>query len=645
MDIKQKNFFPFKKIRPCQKEFLEDVKAILKQEKHLIAHAPTGIGKTAAVLSPSLEYSLSNGKTIFFLTPKHTQHKIVIDTLRKIKKRSKVRDLIGVDFIGKQWMCPYPKVRELSSREFNEFCRAQKRDERCKFYKNVHKRRLSKNTRIIIEKIQKETLHSEEIKNLCEKNSLCPYEICIKAGKDANVVVCDYFHIFSPNVRKAFLLKLEKKLENSILIIDEAHNLPERVRKLLSYSLSDFTIKRAIKEANFLSYDTISESLKDVQTVLRELSKGMKNGDEKFIRKDEFIRKFEENADISYDEFQDMLDYLGEEVLRTPKRYRSYSKSIARFLENWKEEKIGYCRILTKGSKGKGIKLSYKCLDPGVSSKEIFQEVYTAILMSGTLVPLEMYVKILDLDENKVMLKEYASPFPKENRLILLVKGVTTQYKKRSEIMYKKYAEKISKIIENIPKNLAIFFPSYEVMNLIIKNLEKIDKEILLERKDMKKEERINLYNKLLLLTKLNGNGGILAGVQAGSFSEGVDYPENLLDGVIIVGLPLETPNLEVKALIEYYDFKFSRGWDYGYIYPAMNRALQAAGRCIRSEKDRGVIILMDERFKWRNYAKCFPKDFSPIVTEFPEKYVKGFFQESKEEKGKNGNYKTNKTI
>jgi len=138
------------------------------------------------------------------------------------------------------------------------------------------------------------------------------------------------------------------------------------------------------------------------------------------------------------------------------------------------------------------------------------------------------------------------------------------------------------------------------------------------------------MYNRLTALT--NEKGGILAGVQAGSFSEGVDYANNLLDAVIIVGLPLEIPNLEVKSLIEYYDFKFERGWDYGYIYPAMNRALQAAGRCIRSETDRGAIILMDERFRWQNYAKCFPKDFSAIVTELPEKYVAGFFSVTKRE-------------
>lgn len=614
--------FPFENIRKGQKEFLQDVKNAIENKKHLIAHAPTGIGKTAAVLSPCLEYSLKKGKTIFFLTPKHTQHKIVIDTIKRIKNKFGTK-ITAVDFIGKQWMCHYPNVRELSSREFNEFCKAQKKDEKCKFYKNSHKRELSNNAKRIIEKIQKEVLHSEEIKEICEKNLFCPYEICIKAGKNADVIICDYFHIFSTKVRKAFLSKLEKNLENSIIIIDEAHNLPDRIREILSYSISKFTINRAIKEASFLHYDTLKETLKYINIILRELSRNMEKNSERFVKKEEFIEKIEKKADIEYDEIQEMLNSASDEILSLPKRYRSYSKIIANFLENWKNDDKGYVRILHNTE---NLKLSHKCLDPGISAKEIFNNVHSAILMSGTLIPLEMYAKVLDLNEERTLTKEYESPFPKENRLTLLVPKLTTQYKKRSEVMYNAYAKKISSILMRIPKNVAIFFPSYEMMNAIIKNLKNLKREILIEEKEMKKEERITIFNKLKLLR--NDDGGILAGVQAGSFSEGLDYENNLLSAVIIVGLPLEIPSLEVKALIDYYDFKFDRGWDYGYIYPAMNRALQAAGRCIRSETDRGVIILMDERFRWRNYAKCFPKDFSAIITEIPEKYLDKFFKD-----------------
>lgn len=622
MDFRH-SLFPFTTIRKGQKEFLEDCRKSIEEKKHLIAHAPTGIGKTVAVLSPALEFVLKNNKTIFFLTPKHTQHKIVVDTLKKIKEKFKV-NFVAVDFIGKQWLCPHPKVHELSSREFNEFCKAQKKDERCKYYKNVH-RRSSENRKKIIEKIKKKILHSEEVKLLCRENMFCPYEISVLAARDANVIICDYFHLFSGKVRKAFLSKLGKEFSNLILIIDEAHNLPERIRKLLSATLTEFTIRGAIKEANFLGYEIVADALKNMRRVLKKLSRKNLESEVKeiYLKREDFNRELVEEIEMPYSELADMINDLGDEILRMPKRYKSYSKTVARFLKKWnKEEDLGYVRILKK-DQGK-IFLHYKCLDPGISSKEIFSKSHATIFMSGTLVPLEMYSKILDLEEGRVLLREYESPFPKENRLLLLVPDVTTQYKKRSELMYERYAKKISRIIEKIPGNLAIFFPSYDIANKITKFLDSRKKEILLEKKEMKKEERIFFYNRLMTLQ--NSEGGILAGVQAGSFSEGVDYAENLLNAVIVVGLPLEIPSLEVKSLIEYYDFKFKRGWDYGYIFPAMNRALQAAGRCIRSETDRAAIILMDERFKWRNYSKCFPKDFLPIVTEIPERYVEMFF-------------------
>jgi DNA excision repair protein ERCC-2 len=150
-----------------------------------------------------------------------------------------------------------------------------------------------------------------------------------------------------------------------------------------------------------------------------------------------------------------------------------------------------------------------------------------------------------------------------------------------------------------------------------------LSKRVLIERQEMTAQDRRKLHSQL---SGARGNGGgVLMGVMAGSLSEGVDYPESLLDAVIVVGLPLEKPDLTTNSLIEYYDFKFGRGWDYGYIYPAVNRALQAAGRCIRSETDRGAIILLDERFRWKNYAKVLPEaDY--IVTEEPVKYLRKFF-------------------
>ena len=613
--------FPFDKVREGQKEFLKDTEAALEGGKHLVAHAPAGIGKTVAVVAPALSYALENGKTVFFLAPKHTQHTIVVDTLKRIRAGFD-KDFACVDIIGKQWTCPH-NVDNLDNREFNEFCRAIKKDERCEYYSNVRKNKLSKNAKDAIARIKEGPLHAEEVRDICGAGGLCPYEICIEAGKIASFIICDYFHIFSPKVRKAFLAKLNKDLEDAILIVDEAHNLPDRIRSTLSHNLTEYSVGRAVKEASFLDYEMLIEAYQGLGTVLKNLGRGMKQGEERFVKKEELVERLGNEADISYKELVEMSADLAEDVLSLPNRYRSYAKTIFMFLENWEKEDIGYARIFRKE---KNPHLSYICLDPSVSGKEVFDLSHSTILMSGTLLPTRMYSNVLGLGISRVTEKEYRSPFPKENRLSLIIPGVTTKYKDRSDYMFQKYAKVVAGILKEVPGNAAVFFPSYRILEVVENNLKDLGlkKEFLVEKQEMDKDDRIEIYRRLGNL--MNHGGGVLLGVQAGSLSEGVDYANNMLDAVIIVGLPLETPSLETKALIEYYDFVYERGWDYGYIFPAMNRVLQAAGRCIRSETDKGAIILMDERFKWKNYSKCFPLDMEFIVTETPEKYLKRFF-------------------
>ncbi|MBD3389274.1 MAG: hypothetical protein GF416_09275 [Candidatus Altiarchaeales archaeon] len=611
--------FPYPTVRDGQSDFIGDCEKTVKKGGILVVHAPTGIGKTAAVLSASLEHALKKNKTIFFLTPKHTQHTIVVDTLKKIRERHDLKVSL-VDFIGKQWMCPH-RVKDLKSREFNEFCRAQKKDELCHYYNNTRKAKTTKAAREAVREIIAGPLHNEEALEICGKHDLCPYEVLLEAGRKAEVIVCDYFHIFSPSVRRAFLRKLDIDLGDSILIVDEAHNLPDRVRSIMSNRLTAFALDRAVKEARALNFKQLGEDLTDLKKILKKLARRIKPFEERYVDRKELTDETEKQLNMPYADFQADMESLGLEVLKIPGRYRSYSANVARFLEKWTGPDLGYARILRKDKKD--VSLSYKCLDPGVSCTEVFDLSYSAVLMSGTLTPLSMYSDTLGIPEARVVERAYTSPFPRDNKLTLCVPGLTTKFAHRNDFMYGKYAATISRMLALIPGNVAVFYPSYQLLAAIGARV-RTAKQVVAERQEMKKEDRRGIFERLVRLR--DDGGGVLMGVQAGSFSEGLDFAGNLLDAVVIVGLPLERPNLETQALIDYYDFRFERGWDYGYIYPAMNRALQAAGRCIRSETDRGVIILLDERFKWANYRKCFPSDFEFIPTEQPEKYIERFF-------------------
>jgi DNA excision repair protein ERCC-2 len=629
MDILENTLFPFSTIRNEQRDMLKDVGDAVDEGHSLLAHAPTGIGKTAATIAPALSYGLENGKTVLFLTPKHSQHHIAIETLKKIKEKHGKR-VISVDMIGKQWTCLYEGARDLSSKEFKNFCEAHRRNETCKFQNNIYapgSNTMTEEAKAAIREIKrKNPLHSEEVLDICRNAGICPYEISSIIARSADVIICDYYHIFHPHIRQAMLSRMDKHLEDMILIIDEAHNLPERVRRLMSHSLSEYTLNNAIKEARALKEENLQEDFRSIIDALKHFGKGMK-GDEIFLKKEKFTKEVEASTELQMASFIEDLEGFGETVLELPNRYRSYCLSVANFLSEWTDKKneAAYARILNsyKSYTGRRLQLSIKCLDPALYSEEVFSAAHSSILMSGTLLPMDMYETILGIHNAKS--KQYSNPFLSENRLVLLTNGINTKVSKRSERMWNRITTNISRIIHSVPGNIAVFFPSYSILNTIAGKLDIDEKEVLVERQDMSKSQRHNLYNRLGHLSE-NGGGALFA-VQAGSFSEGMDFPGRMLDCAVVVGLPLERPTLETEALINYYDFKFGRGWDYGYIYPAMNRALQAAGRCIRSESDRGAIVLMDDRFKWQNYRKTFPKDMRFIATEKPEMYIKKFFK------------------
>jgi DNA excision repair protein ERCC-2 len=123
-----------------------------------------------------------------------------------------------------------------------------------------------------------------------------------------------------------------------------------------------------------------------------------------------------------------------------------------------------------------------------------------------------------------------------------------------------------------------------------------------------------------------SGTGAVLLGVASGSFGEGIDFPGDILKCVVVVGLPLQRPDLETKELIAYYDHKFGKGWDYAYVAPAFSKTLQNAGRCIRSETDKGIVVFLDERFTWPNYFKYFPPEGQIKITLDYEDKIKEFF-------------------
>jgi len=640
------SFFPFPSVREGQREFMADVKHAVEAGGILVAHAPTGIGKTVAALVPALQYAIENEKTVFFLTSKRSQHKIAIDTLRLIKERNGL-NLTAVDITSKQSMCPRAVsiYREFYSL-FNEFCRNEQRNKRCWYYMNHDADALAR--------IRSEIMHVEELCEWCKTRQVCPYKAALEVGKSADVIVCDYNHLFSRDIASKMLEKIEKNLDELIVIVDEAHNLPDRIRNNLSSELRLKTISetaRGIRNIDRELYNNLLQMEMILKKLVTNAAKAKRA--EITVDRDFLIGELEKMLRrrievLSYKEFINAIRSRAEAIHASTSRsmpmsmstggesetrkerdiLQSNLASISDFLDAWTtEEKC--LRILSINDNPT---LSLKLLDPSVLSEPVFRRAHASIMMSGTLYPVEMYADVLGatrVNGREIILREYKSPFPRENRLIAVTRGLTTKYTKRGEAMYRRIGEKIEAIAENVRGGMAVFFPSYALLKAILAYLSpQIRRRVMVERREMGKMERNRLYEQLR-----DEESGILFAVQGGSFSEGMDYESNTLKAIIVVGLPLSPPTLEVKATQGYYTGKYGadKGRLYGYLYPAITKVLQAAGRGIRSEHDRCIIVLMDYRFAQFPYKRCLPPDFDMIFTDRVEDLCRSFFNSGSE--------------
>ncbi len=598
--------WPHECVRHTQDELVISIDEAIKNKRHMVIHAPTGLGKTAASLAPAVSYAIKNDLKVFFLTSRHTQHKIAIDTARLIEKKHSVKVPVA-NLIGKKWMCLQPGVSKMFSGEFSDYCRRLKEDKKCSFFENLKNgSSLSADTQVALVKANDDP-SSQNLRVIGQSNHVCPYEIGMLAARSARVIVTDYYYIFHPAIRDSFLSKIGVSLDKCIIIVDEAHNLPSRIKELASVRISLRVANMAVKEAEQFDYSF------DVLPLLSSAISDLSSSKRDFI--------------VSKD---DLLSYLGSFDLDSLERAadaardeqkHSFIGSVHSFLKSWGDDKDGFARIL-KIDDDK-VMLSHQCLDPGVISGPVVSDTFCSIFMSGTLSPTSMYAEILDLPLNCAE-HTFRSPFPATNRLTMIVPKTTTKYSSRSDAMYKAQGELLFKMTDAVPGNCVIFFPSYFLLDRVRSFFEPLSsKPVFSEQKGMPKGDREVLLSRF---QAYKDSGAVLLGVMSGSFAEGVDMPGDLLKAVFVIGLPLARPDIATQALIDYYDGKFKRGWDYGYVFPAFNKILQSAGRCIRSESDRGVMVFIDERYAWRSYRRCFPPHWDLRVSSRPVSDIRSFF-------------------
>ena len=605
--------WPFDRVREGQADFLADARLAIADGRHLLAHAPTGIGKTAVALVASLEYALRANKLVLFLTSRQSQHRIAIETVRRIEARGP--RIATVDLIAKQSMC-LQEGAPAYGRAFHEFCDHKVKSRTCAFF--------TRDNSAVVTAVVQRTLHVQELVRASGACGVCPHKVAMDAASRANLVVCDYNFLFS-EILERFLPRLGRSLDDLVLIVDEAHNLPDRIRAHLGGDLSVHDLLKAAKEARSIDGE-VAHRLVGVAKAMEAFLLVVRS--ERVARKDEFVDLVEEGlakgrgGSLGYTDFVEMVAFAGEDAVR--RGVPSTLPVVVEFLTRWRDQDIGILRLVVPGTEGK---FAFRLMDPSVLSKRVFARVHASLLMSGTLYPAEMYADLLGIDRSRREIRTYGSPFPKTNRLLLVHPELTTLYAKRSSEMHDRIAEQIGAIATAVRGNVALFFPSYELLEQAHSRFLalRVRKRILVERPEWTKAQRDGAIEALRVA---RGDGGaVLFAVQGGSLSEGVDYEGNVLAAVVVVGLPLSPPNVEVEALKDYYcrKFGFAKGYDYAYVFPAVNKVLQAAGRPIRSERDRAAIILLEGRLLEPRYARCLPPDFDPRPCKAPAPEVRDF--------------------
>ncbi len=591
----KKSLFPHDEMRPSQREFYTAAASSIKRNRILLAHVPTGIGKTSAVLSAALENA--KGRKVLFLTARRSQHHVVIETVRAMARRNPDLSLSCVSVIARKAMCINPAAS--GAADHSTRCRELMESGRCPYYTE-----LRRNLPSLSDELSHTIMDAKELVEAGEERGICPYYLSLELAARADVVVADYNQIFMGSLRPSFLGKLGVPLDRLILVVDEAHNLPERIRQSLIFRPA-WGLRAVLRDP-----DTAPRLRYAVLEVLDRFSSLFPEKEKQLVFEEAqgpcrpllFQNGSDGHSEMPPQVIEDcagMLEGEGAELL----------SSLSSFLKLWCDENAPVVRYV--GPRGPYL----KALDVRPYAGPVFSDVSAAVLMSGTLHPGRFYRDVMGIPRERSRVKRFGWPFPVENRRIFIVKETTTRYAERNEIMYGETASLIAAAVGGIKGNVAAFFPSYEVLREVERLLpvHEMDSRILLERKGMSAAA----LRRIMASLKADDENLLLA-VQSGSLSEGLDYSGPALSGVIVVGLPVPPPDPERLALQKLYSELFGRsaGFRYAFLQPAINRVLQSSGRLIRGEDEKGVIVLMDRRFSARQIKAMLPSDFRPVISE-----------------------------
>lgn len=621
--------FPYEP-RPNQKIIMDHINAVLGKKGHLIVESGTGSGKTICSLAPTMEYSLKHKKKVLYLTRTNSQQKQVIIELRKIQSKKKI---FGVGMQGRKNMCPLLEdradLKKGSAEELSKLCGDLKKasidgGKGCKYYSNLLNHDID-DVRLLA---KKDIPTVDEFVGLCkEYGNICPYEANKLLLKEAIVVTAPYIYFFSPIIRRALLDWMKVHISDLIVIVDEAHNLSDYARELMSRELTVRALELASIEGRDIGNPQLTDSLKlsgacsMVQGIVQSTASEYIIDDDGLVPPTEIEEQLMSQLKSTSREVQIMVmnmvthgDIIRESKRKMGELPRSHIFKTATFLQDWMMlEEEEFAKLIAGGDNPR---LEAYCLNPARATK-ILNECHCSIHMSGTISPVEEYRDSIGLPKDTDCLK-LPSPFSKENRLVVFTDDMTTKYDTlaRDKDMIPRMKKLIREILGKYYKNTILFFPSFSLLAKFSDIGSGIDREIYFEEQGMSQEELMRTVKNFKLK-----EGAVMFAVMGGRISEGIDFPDRELEIAILVGIPFPKPTAKHRALLNYYDRIFGKGWEYTVKAPTVRKLMQSIGRLLRRETDRGVAIVLDSRMT--QMKNEIPE---AVVTNNPIKEIGSFF-------------------
>lgn len=592
--IKQTEF-PYE-YREGQKELVTSVYRTILRKKKLFIQAPTGVGKTMATVFPAVK-AVGEGlaEKLFYLTAK-TITRTVAQQAFEILKEGPHREK---GQISESEQMRY-KTIVLTAKEKICFCdKAECNPDYCPYAKGHYDRINDAVYEMITET---DDLSRSAIEQQAKKWQVCPFELGLDLSLWADAVICDYNYVFDPNARLKRFFGDNVKGEY-LFLIDEAHNLVERGREMYSASLykeNIMKVRRLVKERDGKLARQLEDCNKQLLALKRECDGCQVLGSAGGI----YLKLLSVMAEMERYLEECTEEEIREEALALYFEVRMFETIYERLDENY----MIYSEIDKEGK----FQIRLFCVNPSVNLKESLDKGISTVFFSATLLPIRYYKELLSTEKDDYAV--YArSVFDKKNRLLMVGNDVSTRYTRRGEKMYRRYALYLKEMALAKTGNYMAFFPSYRFMEevyecfLDMMEEENIQLDCLIQAPYMSEEAR-----EIFLEGFEEERDVSLMGfcVMGGIFSEGIDLSEDKLIGAAIIGTGLPQVCRERELLKEYFDKKEIRGFDYAYVYPGMNKVQQSAGRVIRTEEDRGIILLLDDRFQEKRYKETFPREW-----------------------------------